>query len=166
MFMMLKSRSLKAMVLIAGILVVGLGMYSAFQAQDAAANNSSWSCLIMYDRIYLSSSFLIGSKYTGKTRIKSAINCSDCRGVAGGRRHTQRQKISSYTYSHHWEHRWPLSSTWSYCHIHTGTSSRTDWVTVRCKLGDNAAFEHGIEEKHLADRGTEEKHLTIRRRFI
>ena len=144
---------LKVSLLVVGVLVVGLGMYGAFQLQEVEANNSSWSCVIMVDRIYLSTSVLLGSSYTGKTRTRET-NCFNCRRAPRTYKHTQKEKVSSHSYAHHWEHRWPWSSSWSYCHIHTGISSRVDWKTVRCN------------RRVVLQSGTKENYLTGRRRFI
>ena len=153
MFMI--SRSLKATLPIVGFLVVSLGLIVAFQPEEAEATHSSISCLIKKHRVLGRPSITVtGSSYTGKTRNKDTT-CSDCYGLPP-RRHKQRQKIIYFDYKIDYEHASWGSSSWSFCHTHSGSSSKEQWVTVRCRLGEDTALE----------RRTEENYPTIRRRFI
>lgn len=132
MFMVLNSRRLKAMVLIAGVLVVSLGLIITFQPEEAEATHSSISCLVKEHNILSSSTTVTGSSYTGKTRTKNTY-CFFCYGCPNPRTHTQKQKIIYFNYVIDYEHRYPFGS-WSFCHTHSGSSSREQWVTVSCGL--------------------------------
>lgn len=130
MFTMLTSRSLKVMVLIVGFLVAGLGLYVAFQVQDAEATHSSLTCLIKQHRP-AGTTYSYSNTPTGNTRTKN-MNCSDCRGQPK-KSHTQHEVLSTtYTHDHH-EHKYIWESTWSYCHAHVWASSWSYiWVTQHC----------------------------------
>ena len=132
MFMILNSRRLKAMVLIAGVLVVSLGLIVTFQPEEAEATHSSISCLVKEHNILSSSTTVTGSSYTGKTRTKNTY-CFLCYGCPNPRTHTQKQKIIYFDYAIDYEHRYPFGS-WSFCHTHSGSSSREQWVTVSCGI--------------------------------
>lgn len=132
MSMMLKSRSLKVTLFIVGVLVVSLGLIVAFQSREAEATHSSISCLIKQHDVLSSSITVTGSSSTGKKRTKSTY-CSTCYGCPNPRTHTQKQKIIYFDYVIDYEHRYPFGS-WSFCHTHSGSSSREQWVTVSCGL--------------------------------
>lgn len=156
---MLATRSLKITLFVVGFLVVGLGLYAAFQVQEAEATHSSISCLVKEHNILSSSSITVtGSSYTGKTRIKKKIKCGDCYGTPWPPAdHVQNQKIIYFDYVIDYEHRYPFGA-WSFCHTHSGSSSREQWVTVRC--GKKALLPDEAGSSWV------ENSLAERRRFI
>lgn len=103
-----------------------------FQSGEAEAPHSSISCLIKQHDVLSSSITVTGSSSTGKKRTKSTY-CSTCYGCPNPRTHTQKQKIIYFDYVIDYEHRYPFGS-WSFCHTHSGSSSRLQWVTVSCGL--------------------------------
>ena len=139
MFMILNSRRLNAMVLIAGVLVVGLGLYIAFQPEEAEATHSSLLCLFRLHRVSGTSHFATTMGSTGRTFPIHGVTCSRP-GCKTRKTHTYKEyKQKNYTFTDY-EHASVYSTStppylalsWSYCHMHTSTSYSTYWKIERC----------------------------------
>ena len=110
---------LKVSLLVVGVLVVGLGIYGAFQVQEATANNSSSSCLIKIDKI--SATVLTAvhyDGYTGNERWSSPTTCYVCAGFYPPAKHREAEYKKDYNYYDVWKHRWPWSTSYDHCHTH------------------------------------------------
>lgn len=121
---------LKVSLLVVIVLTVGFGMYALFQVDNAAADHSSLSCLIKLDRIYHRVSTVVSSTFTGNTRTK-LTNCPECQGMSRNY-HAEKQYNVEIDQEEWYKHRWPWSSSWSECHIHTFTTFDKPWFTVPC----------------------------------
>lgn len=121
---------LKVTLLVVGVLIV----FFCFQSKAAEATHSSISCLIKKHSVRNSGTTVLGSSYTGKRRTSpNKVKCSDCYGTPVPHAyHQQKQKSVRYHYWIDYEHRSLGSSSWSFCHTHTGTKSRKVWITVGC----------------------------------
>ncbi len=115
---------------IVGVLVVSLGMFAAFQIQDAAADHSSLSCLVKIDKIYLTVAYIRSDGPTGKTRMKNTT-CLNCI-TSIEHAHMQREYEMVIDAEYHYKHRYLGSSSWSYCHAHCKTLYPKRWATVLC----------------------------------
>ena len=129
MFMILNSRRLKAILLSAGVLFVGLGMYVGFQFQKAEANDSSISCVVKIDDMWAEDRDM-----TSSTLLRCDVvymNCPSCPGYES-RPHDGCQYEQEWDVEEFYRHRWPWSSNWSACHVHDTTLTLTVWETYNC----------------------------------
>lgn len=120
----------KVTLLFIGVLVGVL----CFQPKAAEATHSSISCLIKKHDIVRGSATVLGSSYTGRNRTSpTKIKCGDCYGTpVAAAKHKQKEKSIRYSYWADYEHRTYGTSSWSFCHTHTGIKARKQWITVKC----------------------------------
>lgn len=128
---MLTSRSLKARALLIGTLTVSLGMYAAFQIDDAEATHSSWLCIF---RQHSSSGTTTYPATETIATGTSNTNCPECSGQPAKKHDTEQRQTYIIT-AEVWRHKSISGNTWSSCHNHElskAFSGSPFWVTIRC----------------------------------
>ena len=122
MFTMLSLSRLKAILLIAGVLFVGLGMYAGFQVQEADAH--SWSCLFRKHKVETDEDAIDWEKTTDWKTQHS--NCSNCIGSP------KKTHFVWKWYYHYFETKYYYHGD-SYCHKHGPNRKKsTYWRLEKC----------------------------------
>ncbi len=131
MFRMLSSRGLKAVVLLIGTLTVSLGMYEAFQIDNAEATHSSWTCIF---KEHKSAGTVTYSATETIATGTSTTNCPECSGQPAKKHQTEQKQVYIIT-AEVWRHKSISGNTWSSCHNHElskALSGSPFWVTIHC----------------------------------
>ena len=121
---------LKVALLVVGVLVVGLGMYTAFQVQEVEANNSSASCFLKSHISFVLQYTVLSRFSTGATQKVKTI-CTDCWAFYPPHDHTYKQYIENRYEQRDYDHKWP-GQFWEPCHLHAGTVFVSKWEIQNC----------------------------------
>ena len=124
---------LKVSLLVVGVLIVGLGMYGAFQPKQAQAHCSTTGLVHDYY------DWKIGRTQTTLDSWNETTNCSRCPGYPASK---HKKKEVEFKKKGRWiyKHRWFWSSNWDHCHSHGYSTSYTLVQTEVCNKsggGDN-----------------------------
>ena len=121
-------RLLKAMLLVVGVLAVGLGLYAAFQIQEADAHNP-FICTILdasQHKPYPGNPYH-STTTTNLSQRSISGTCGVCRGSATLTSWRQRIKVKTERKYKHLVTANPNQYFWSYCHSHSSTKVSYQW---------------------------------------
>lgn len=130
---------LKLTLLVVGVLAVGLGLYGVFHPKEAEADHSSLSCVVKIDKVISFTRTPTSMSYTGEEDWE-VTNCSRCRDCDAGLHRVVWVRVE-YTEATTYKHRWPLSTNWNHCHVHTATGTTYMTRTRRCSGCETIAIK-------------------------